>query len=514
MTARVRLRHVGRVAALVGTALAVPASPLAFYLWVLHPPQGVHSGDVIGLDLGFLAAGLAGLAAVLGLLLVVLGVLASRPVVGPPGILGISTAILLLSLGRIAAPLVPWVPVLLGSALARAIGAAGWGLALAAVLEARAERTTRPPGTIARFFGRPWLGALVAFGVAMVAARAVSGGASSRHDRKAITKACLEAQDLSRCRNVDVVAVDRSGRMAASTVFGEGNYVVVELWELTPPRRKWTQTVSRAVGNPAGDRQLAFSPDGSRLAFSGAEAALLDTATGRVLRRISACGHAIVRAPVAFSADGRSMAIGGSCVRIESVDDGTPEKEFAPTRGGSTPAPPGAPYARDLEFSRDGNALWINWAGDLQRWDVGKGARVLELPTGDTRAFALSRDGHRVIEYRLYSPILRLWDADDGAPLATVKWNLGDQTFSYPTGPVALLGGEHALVACQDGFRLVALSTGKNDSALLGESLTRTCVAASDDGAAVVMVGSQGSGPPSPTTIVASANAVIDSARH
>src|SRR5262249_53877202 len=155
--------------------------------------------------------------------------------------------------------------------------------------------------------------------------------------------------------------------------------------------------------------ELAFRPDGRRLASlqSDGVVRLWDTgpdATLPVLR-----GHTSYVYPVAYTANGRLIASGGWERRKAS----------------------------------DG------WDGRVRLWDAVTGAVVADLPQGGiVRALALSPDGKRLVAMGDETDGLRVWDVASGRPLATYKpaenrlWAIA---YRPGGGHIAVLGPGHVI---------------------------------------------------------------------
>jgi WD40 repeat protein len=165
-------------------------------------------------------------------------------------------------------------------------------------------------------------------------------------------------------------------------------------------------------------RNVAFSPDGRRLAFGAGNAVTLyDLDARRDVRSLE--GHAAEVVAVAFDRDGRRLASGGRdrAVRVWDAETGRPLGEF---RGHTGPA-------SGLAFHPDGRRLASagmdpgqGGKGEVILWDLATGRLALSLP--GNLAVAFSADGSRLAaaaaDLYLASDV-RVWDTRE--PTAAEK---------------------------------------------------------------------------------------------
>jgi WD40 repeat protein/predicted Ser/Thr protein kinase len=191
------------------------------------------------------------------------------------------------------------------------------------------------------------------------------------------------------------------------------------------------------AGDRVSDRGLvldvAFSPDGARIALSNSEGIvrICDAANGRELRRLA--GHDGDVTGVAFRPDGAELATSGAdgTIRLWEAASGRPLRVLKGHRG----------EVHAVAFRPDGRRLAS--AGDdrsVRVWDAETGRAVSAAwgHVGAVRCLAFSPDGSRVASSGEDGAV-RLWDPDTGEERATY---LGH------TRPVRALGFQ------SDGSRL------------------------------------------------------------
>ncbi len=159
------------------------------------------------------------------------------------------------------------------------------------------------------------------------------------------------------------VAVSADGRWIAASSFGEQNQVLV--WETGTGRQLWAgATGERAV---MGVPDLAFSTDGRWLVSgAGKEFCFWDVQTGRPVRRLPRRNAVDLHGPVAFSRDGRLLALALSRTQVQLLDAAT-GAEIALLD------PPVPGVISWLAFSPAGSQLAVATESHLiQLWDLAR----------------------------------------------------------------------------------------------------------------------------------------------
>ncbi|MCI0634101.1 MAG: WD40 repeat domain-containing protein [Actinobacteria bacterium] len=225
----------------------------------------------------------------------------------------------------------------------------------------------------------------------------------------------LDARELTRVGppllgtggEVKSLAFSPDGRMlAASSVNG-----VVTLWDVDSGSRLRRRSDGFVAERDDSWTGLGFSPDGRTLAMttpSGVK--LLDVATGTVLREIG-IGTG-VWAP-AFSADGTMLATARGYVGGADVWDVATGASITPVDGVPSPDAPDITVA----FSPDGRMLAVGGAHPVVRLvDVRTGKLLHELDLAGTGAFSLefSPDG-RTLAVSGWEGGASLWDVATGS---------------------------------------------------------------------------------------------------
>ena len=222
------------------------------------------------------------------------------------------------------------------------------------------------------------------------------------------------------------VGFSRDGKWLASA----SRYGEITLYETTG----W-KAIRRWPGNRFGTASLAFSPDGKSLAIGGQwKTRIWDTATGKQLRDLEGANYTW---SVAYSADGRMLVAAGSNNEIHLWEVATGKLRDA-FPSGLTIAP------QEIAFSPDGEILVAVSSDGIGVWDVvtGQKLRHLRETSGSIGGLAFSPDGKRIATGSSDATLL-VWDVEScrkprprtKLPVAEVEalWNAlrseGDQAF-------------------------------------------------------------------------------------
>ena len=181
------------------------------------------------------------------------------------------------------------------------------------------------------------------------------------------------------------------------------------------------QEAALLTGHTLWVRSVSFSPDGRTLASgSWGEIVLWDAATGAELRRLE--GHTDSVWSVSFSPDGRTLASGSwdDTVRLWDAATGAELRRLAGHTSGVS----------SVSFSPDGRTLASgSWDKTVRLWDAATGAelRRLEGHTWDVDSVSFSPDG-RTLASGSRDNTVRLWDALTGAALRRLAGHTSDVT--------------------------------------------------------------------------------------
>ncbi len=199
---------------------------------------------------------------------------------------------------------------------------------------------------------------------------------------------------------------------------------------------------------PLGAQDLAFSPDGRRLAVAIGKRGLKVVTAGKAPQPEPPCevhvftlgasdpplrlaGHPEWVLAVAWSPDGRLLASSGNKGEVKMWDVGAEREVHTLSR-------PGSGVASDVAWSPDGRLLAVSYGdGIVGVWDVATGtlARTLEGHGLNVETVAFSPDGRRLLSGGSDGST-RVWDPSNGEQLATI----------------ALLDGKNWLVTTPDGY--------------------------------------------------------------
>jgi WD40 repeat protein len=193
------------------------------------------------------------------------------------------------------------------------------------------------------------------------------------------------------------VAFSPDGRLLA---FGSVNTV-----------RVWDAATGKQTATPAGPQNpsghgLAFSPDGRYLALADEELRLKlwDAATGRQRVFASRQDPYWTSGDLAFTPDGRRLAsANGNEVKVWDVDAG---QEVCTLHGHTK-------FVTRLAFSPDGQRLVSGGLDETLRiWDVNTGYETLTLhgPAGEVKSVTFVPDGWRILSAHRDGAI-KVWDA-------------------------------------------------------------------------------------------------------
>jgi WD40 repeat protein len=213
-----------------------------------------------------------------------------------------------------------------------------------------------------------------------------------------------------------LTALSVGGTLAASAA-ADGKVIV---WAL--PEGKALRTLQA----PATARTLAFSPDGKTLASAGDDGIvqLWDPNTGQAVRKLEGATDWLLA--LAFSPDSKVLAAGGCSSRLYAWDTAAGKKLFdvptQPAPPANTPAPPVNVVAA-LAYSPDGKTIAVGGSDariDLMNAADGKPIRPLAGHTGTVTALVFHPSGTVLISASKDRTV-RLWNPANGQMLKSLE---------------------------------------------------------------------------------------------
>ena len=301
----------------------------------------------------------------------------------------------------------------------------------------------------------------------------------------------LEAEKLATSRELAAAAVtnldmdaERSVLLALAALQQADTLEARNALRQALPELHLVRTLAPHEG---GAPDVAFSPDGSRLASLGAfdDFAIWETATGLPLYQLQDEGIEFGNS-LAFSPDGRYLATAG-ITRVIFWDAQTGDKLFT-LAGESVGTTVGYNLGvGQISFSPDGQRLAAaNMDGVSKVWDLAAQEELLTLPPDGmpAKAIAYSPNG-RFLATGGDEGVVTLWDANEGRQLFTT--NLGGIIHSVTFSP----DGSSVAAASEDGRAKIWDATSGEELANLPRSAGMYDVAFLADGR-LAMAGQDG----------------------
>ncbi len=289
--------------------------------------------------------------------------------------------------------------------------------------QARANRSLR----LRAFF---LAGALLVAGVFAVAAAAFGQQSSQNATRAESERRIAYARELS------VNAVDNLGIDPERSMLLALNAVAVSTADGKPVLHEAEEALHRAVlasrvlltlrGHSASVWNLAYSPDGKRLATAAADntAKVWDAAMGQELLTLRS--HTQGLWAIAYSPDGKRLATAGHD-KTAKVWDAATGQELLTLVGHVN-------SIRRIAYSPDGTRLaTASLDGTAKVWDAATGRELLTLKghTGGVSSIAYSPDGMRLVTGCWTDELehtVRVWDANTGQVQLILKGHTLDIT--------------------------------------------------------------------------------------
>jgi WD40 repeat protein len=234
----------------------------------------------------------------------------------------------------------------------------------------------------------------------------------------------------------------------------------------------------------AGGGSIAFSPDGRTIALGGPVSTLWDVDSGKQLHELASRNSRGNDYSVAFSPDGStiaSIAKGDNNIYLWNVAAGRELRALkCDCYGGFT----------SVSFSPDRRILATGGEGEVRIWDVPSGQQ-LHILEGSSETFAFSPDGRTVMDDKL-----DLWDVASGQKLRTLQSPAPETVSSLafsPDGRTVAVG--HCVdddVKHQSTIELLNVADGRELHTLQLNFGCIASVAFSPDGRILAVGGAQG----------------------
>jgi WD40 repeat protein len=257
-------------------------------------------------------------------------------------------------------------------------------------------------------------------------------------------------------------------------------------WEWYYQERLCHQDIRPLKGHKGIVLNVAFNPDGTRLATAGNDGTLniWDAATGEILRIFKTDGAAV--GSVAYTPDGTQVA--AAMYDTVKLFDGATGQEV---RGFKTPAI----MVSSIAFSPDGTRLATAGLTDLtvRLWDVATGKQLRAFDKHEFMLYgvAFSPDGTKIASADLAGSV-KLWDAETGKEIHDFKadllpkggpGNLGIDVSKLHAATSVSFSPDGSLLAaaCSDGMvRVWEVDSGKVVRGYRGPAPTQSAVYSPD----------------------------------
>jgi WD40 repeat protein len=193
----------------------------------------------------------------------------------------------------------------------------------------------------------------------------------------------------------------------------------VRLWDMASRNERRILVPLAQNGRPFIGVSVAFSPDGRQLAVAGGqwthgELKLFDTVTGGELVTVHGGGELLC--PVVYSPDGRFLAAGdtGGIVRVWPVKNGIEQQDALVLKSSA--------HIGGVAFSADGQTLAVvGHNHTVLLWHIPSGEQIgmLEVPNWAT-SLVFTRDGRSLIAGDSLG-IVTIWGPDDHPDLGSIS---------------------------------------------------------------------------------------------